>query len=77
MKKRILSFLILSLSGSVTAFEQNQPPAERDLVRQKMLEVRKRQEVVRARYRAEQVARKLKKEVDRKAAMRRGETLGK
>ena len=76
MKQLIMTLAVMLFAGNVWALNNVSSPAnEQQIMRQKMLEIRKQQRELRAKMRADQVAMQLKQEVERKAAMRRGEAV--
>ncbi len=76
MKQLIMMLAVMLFTGSVWA-ENNvsSSASEQQIMRQQMLEIRKQQRELRAKMHADQVAMQLKQEVERKAAMRRGEAV--
>ncbi|WP_198245452.1 hypothetical protein [methane-oxidizing endosymbiont of Gigantopelta aegis] len=76
MKQLIMMLAVMLAASNVWAVEGESSPSDtQQIMRQHMLEMRKQQREIRAKIRAEQVAAQLKQEVERKAAMRRGEAV--
>jgi hypothetical protein len=73
MKQIIMMLAAMLLAQPVWAVENVSSPSNTQQMHQRMLEIRKQQRELRAKIRAEQVAAQLKQEVERNAAIRRGE----